>query len=100
MDNVLNMLTSEEKEIVKMLCHDIKIYQNTESEAKREKEKAKDKLKTILDKYNYNGNEKIDIFSIDYKEQVKTVVDTEKLKACGLYDNFSKEQVSKPLTVR
>lgn len=96
----IEKMTEIEKEEIKKLCYDIKVYQTTESEAKKEKEKSKGKLKAILDKYGYNGKETIDIFKIEYEEQKKQVVDTELLKTCGLYDKFSKEQVTKPLTVR
>ena len=93
-------MTEADKIELKALCNDCKIFQLTESEAKKEKEKTKDKIKAILDKYGYNAKETIDIYKIDYEEQEKTSVDTEAMKACGIYDKFLKKQTVKPLTIR
>ena len=100
MENILNKLTKEEKEKLLSLCYDCKVYQNMESEAKEAKETAKKKIKEILDPYGYNGKEKIDIYTIDYKEQKKRIADTQKMKYNGIYMEYTKEDITKPLTIR
>lgn len=90
----------EEKEELLKLCHDHKIFQQTESEAKKEKEKTKEKIRKILDKYGYDAMEKLDIYSIEYKAYMKPQLDTESLKACGLYEKFTILKEQKPLTIR
>ena len=93
-------MTIEEKEALKNLCNDYKVYQKTESEAKKEKEKTAKEIKSLLDKYGYNASETIDIFTIDYREQTAQVADTEKMKTSGIFEAFSKTQHKKPLTIR
>lgn len=96
----IEKMTDIEKETLKKLCDDHKIYQLTETEAKKEKEKVKEKIKAILEKYGYNGVENLDIYSIDYKEVSKPVIDSDKLKKDGLYESYTKIQTTKPLTIR
>lgn len=97
---IIEKMTNEEKEQLKKLCYDYKVYQTTESEAKKEKEKTSKAIKELLDKYEYNTSETLDIYTIDYKEQNSRVADTDKMKKCGIYDNFCKIQYKKPLTIR
>ena len=96
----IDKLTIEEKETLKKLCYDYKVYQVTESEAKKAKEKTGKAIKEILDKYEFNGNMVIGIYAIDYKEQESRIADTDKLKKDGKYNEYSKIQHKKPLTIR
>lgn len=96
----IEKMEASEKELLKNLCKDYKIFQLTEAEAKKEKEKTGKAIKTILDKYGYTGTETLDIYSIQYSEQKKRIPDSDKMKASGIFDQFSKEQITKPLTIR
>lgn len=96
----IEKFTPEEKEQLKKLCYDCKVYQTMESDAKKLKEQTKEQIKKILNKYGYNAKETIDIYKIEFQEQIKPQVDTEKLKACGLYEKFLKTEKVKPLTIR
>ena len=98
--SILNMLTEEEKNTLKNLCHDYKIYMCTESEAKKAKEETAKQVKAILDKISSEGKETIDIYNIDYKTQTKFVADTDKMRKAGIYDDFKKQQITKPLNIR
>lgn len=100
MENILSMFTPSEKEELLRLASDCKTYQTMESESKKAKESTKDKIKKILNKYGINESFVIGEYTIDYKEQEKTVADTDKMKAAGIYTEYSKKQVTKPLTVR
>lgn len=97
---IIEKMTVEEKEQLKKLCYDYKVYQTTESEAKKEKEKTSKAIKELLDKYNYNTSESLDVYTIDYKEQNPRIADTDKMKMDGIYDKYSKIQHKKPLTIR
>lgn len=96
----IEKMTMEEKEELKKLCYDCMVYQKMESEAKKEKDNTKTKMKKILDKYGYNAKETLDIYKIEYETQTRREIDSEALKACGLYDKFLKTKEQKPLTVR
>ncbi len=96
----IEKLTVQEKENLKKLCSDYRLYQNTESEAKKEKENTGKAIKDLLDNVGFNGNDYLDVYHIIYKEQEKKTVDSDKLKAAGLYDTFSKVQITKPLNIK
>jgi hypothetical protein len=98
--NIFSKLTKEEAKNLENLLNDYKVYQTTESEAKREKEKTGKAIKEILDKIGMNETECFSNYTITYKEQIKFVADSDKMKECGIFEAFSKEQKTKPLTVR
>ena len=68
-----------------------------EGELKREKEKLAGLIKTHM-------GEQTELFlseyHVIYRDVVKTVVDSDKLRSAGLYDTFSKQQVTRPLYVK
>lgn len=97
---IIEKMTIEEKETLKKLCYDYKIFQSTEAEAKKAKENTGKEIKKILDKYEYNTSETIDIYTIDYKEQTSFIADTNKMKEKGIYDEYKKPQHKKPLNIR
>ena len=98
--NIFDKLSNEEKKTLSNLLNDYKVYQTTESEAKKEKEKTAKLIKPLLDKIGMNDTEYFSNYSITYKEQIKFVADTDKMKESGIFEAFSKEQKTKPLTVR
>lgn len=96
----INEVSIEDREQLKKLCYDYKVFLTMESEASDGKKDIGAKIKAILDKYGMNGKFVIDVNSITYKEQVAQVADTEKMKKDGIYDKYSKTQHKKPLTIR
>ena len=96
----IEKLSVQEKENLKNLCSEYKNAQTLESDSKKAKEAAGKAIKALLDKYNVNDDDYISEYHIIYKEQEKKAIDSDKLKAAGLYDTFSKIQVSKPLNIK
>lgn len=96
----IEKMNVQEKENLKKLCSEYRLYQNTESEAKKAKENTGKAIKALLDNIGFNGDDYIDVYHIIYKEQEKKAIDSEKLKTAGLYDTFSKVQVTKPLNIK
>ena len=76
------------------------MYQTMKSEAEKEQKRIDTEIKPLLDKIGMNGTEFFRNFSITYKEQTKRIADTDKMKESGIFEAFSKEQKTKPLTVR
>ena len=66
-------------------------------EAEKEKAKLADAIKQHMgaETVQYIGQ-----YSITYKEVTKTVADVDRMKAAGVYETFSKKQVTRPLCVR
>ena len=68
-----------------------------ESELKKEKDKLAGLIKAHM-------GEQTELFlseyHVIYRDVVKTVVDSDKLRSAGLYDTFSKQQVTRPLYVK
>lgn len=96
----IEKMTAEERETLRKLCNDCKVYQTMEAEAKKAKDDTKEKIRVLLDAYGYEAKETLDIFTIDYRTQEKQIADTDKLKKDGLFEKYSKFQVTKPLTIR
>ena len=83
-------------ELIKILS-DYKTFSRIADEAEKEKKK----LANIIRDYMGSDTEKIIAeYKITYKEVKKLVADSDKMKACGIFDEYSKEQVSRPLYVR
>lgn len=97
---IIEKMTVEEKEHLKKLCSDYKVYSNTKSEAEKLQKETGTEIKKLLDKYGFSGKEYIDEYCLQYEEQKKQVADTDKMKASGIYDMYSKTQVTKPLYIR
>lgn len=83
-------------ELLKILS-DYKAVSAMEKEIKKEKEKLSDIIKTYMED---RTELIIGEYRIDYKEIVKLVADSEKMKTAGIFQAFSKEQKSRPLYVR
>ena len=99
-NHIFNLLSEEEKNTLEALLNDHKVYQTMKSEAEKEQKRIDSEIKPLLEKIGMNGTEFFRNFSITYKEQIKPIADTEKMKQCGIFEAFSKEQKTKPLTVR
>lgn len=99
MKTILNDLSIETKETLKTLCADYDSARKMEDEAKQAKEKAGNAIKEILERIEFNGNETFADYKIRYKETVRLIADTKKMKDSGIFDAFSKESKSKPLYI-
>lgn len=97
---MLEKLTNEQKETLKKLCYDYKVFQTMESESKKGKEKTAKDIKALLESIGFNDTETIDVFSIQYREVTKSVIDSEEMKKDGIYNKYTKQQKTKPLTIR
>lgn len=68
-----------------------------EGELKKEKERLSAAIKSAM-------GEQTELFlneyHVIYKDITKTVIDSEKLRSAGLYDAFSKTQITRPLYVK
>lgn len=68
-----------------------------EGELKKEKEKLATAIKNAMgDQTELFLSE----YHVIYRDVTKTVVDSDKLRSAGLYDAFSKTQVTRPLYVK
>lgn len=85
-------------ELISILS-DYKSIVNMESELKKEKEKLANKIKAYMDSIEQSDFH-ISEYHVIYKEVIKTVVNTDLLKEKGLFDEYSKKQVSRPLQVK
>lgn len=99
-NNIWSKLTTEEKEKLISNIHDYKLFQTTESEAKKGKESCGKTIKEIFEKYGFSGTTYIEDKTVTYKEQTKRVADNNKIKELGLWLELSTEQTTKPLSIR
>lgn len=83
-------------ELLKVLS-DYKTAAAMEKEIKAEKEKL---AKIIKDFMDAKTELIIGEYRIDYKEIIKQVADPDKMKSAGIFEAFSKEQITRPLYVR
>lgn len=64
---------------------------------------AEEKVKQLTDRLkDYMQDETLLIigpYKVTYKEVIRTVTDTKALKAAGIYDQYSKQQVTRPFVV-
>ena len=97
---IFNILSEEERNTLENLLKDFKVYQTMKAESEKEQKRISGEIKPLLDKIGMNGTNFFRNFSITYKEQTKQIADTDKMKQSGIFEAFSKEQKTKPLTVR
>ena len=71
-------------------------YYRIMDEAKKQVEEYTEQIKAIM-----GENESLIVgpFKVTWKEVTKTVADTAKMKSAGIYEAFSKQQVSRPFRV-
>lgn len=85
-------------ELISILSN-YKTILSMESELKKEKEKLAAQIKSFM-----NSMEQTEYYIAEYhviyKEVIKTVINTELLKENGLYNEYSKQQITRPLSVK
>lgn len=85
-------------ELISILSN-YKTILSMESELKKEKEKLAAQIKNFMDSMEQTEYF-IAEYHIIYKEVIKTVINTELLKENGLYNEYSKKQTTRPLSVK